>query len=45
MIQVDQNGLDFARPPGLESLMGGEENGEQPHFSPLFNLENQGSPS
>lgn len=45
MIPVDQNGLDFARLPGLESLMGGEKNGAAPHFSPLSNIKNQRSPS
>lgn len=45
MTPVDQNGLDFARPPGLELFVGGEKKGVQPHFSPIPNLENKRSPS
>ena len=45
MIPVDQNGLDFARPPGLELIMEEEEKGAAPFFSPLPNLENKRSPS
>lgn len=45
MKPVYQNGLDFARPPVLELIMGGEKKGAQPNFSPLPNLENKRSPS
>lgn len=37
MMPVDKNGLDFARPPGSQVMMGGEENAAQPYFPPLPN--------
>jgi hypothetical protein len=37
MMPVDKNGLDFARPPDSQVMMGGEENAAQPHFPPLPN--------
>jgi|GEM_PF-4843010 hypothetical protein len=42
MMPVDQNGLDFARPPDSGLIMVGEENAAVPHFPPLPNLKPNG---
>ena len=45
MMPVDQNGLDFARPPGLDLFIGAGQNAAAPNFAPLPYLEHSRSPS
>jgi hypothetical protein len=42
---VDQNGLDFSRPPDSAEMTGVEENAAAPHFPPLPKQKIKRSPS